>query len=75
MVYKGLSYTAEFVPDTQLNYNKFYIGLKMNERSKTIQFWSLNKSQQTKIKVTQTKKDSQVSQSGRNNYFRLLQEI
>ena len=34
MVDKLLSYMHEFDPDAELNYNKFYIGLKINSRSK-----------------------------------------
>ena len=34
MADKILSYILEFDPDAELNYNKFYIGLKINNRSK-----------------------------------------
>ena len=34
MADKLLSYIHEFDPDAELNYNKFYIGLKINSRSK-----------------------------------------
>jgi hypothetical protein len=61
MADKVLSYIVEFDPDAQLNYNKFYIGLKINGRSKNYAIFRPKKSHiRIEIKVAQTEENDEL---------------
>ena len=61
MADKLLSYVVELDPDAQLNYNKFYIGLKINGRSKNYAIFRPKKSFiGVEIKVAQTEENDEL---------------
>ena len=81
MADKLLSYIHEFDPDAELNYNKFYIGLKINSRSKNYAIFRPKKNFiGLEIKMPQTEEnDEMINQaeianldySKRYGYYRL----
>tara|TARA_B100000945_G_scaffold256219_1_gene213620 strand:- start:175 stop:666 length:492 start_codon:yes stop_codon:yes gene_type:complete len=61
MADKLLSYVVELDPDAELNYNKFYIGLKINGRSKNYAIFRPKKSFiSVEIKVAQTEENDEL---------------
>ena len=58
---KLLSYIHEFDPDAELNYNKFYIGLKINSRSKNYAIFLPKKNFiGLEIKMPQTEENDEI---------------
>ena len=76
-----LSYIHEFDPDAELNYNKFYIGLKINSRSKNYAIFRPKKNFiGLEIKMPQTEENDEIinqaeianlDYSKRYGYYRL----
>ena len=61
MADKLLSYIHEFDPDAELNYNKFYIGLKINSRSKNYAIFRPKKNFiGLEIKMPQTEENDEI---------------
>ena len=81
MADKLLSYIHEFDPDAELNYNKFYIGLKINSRSKNYAIFRPKKNFiGLEIKMPQTEENDEIinqaeianlDYSKRYGYYRL----
>ncbi len=81
MADKLLSYIKEFDPDAELNYNKFYIGLKINSRSKNYAIFRPKKNFiGLEIKMPQTEENDEIinqaeianlDYSKRYGYYRL----
>ena len=81
MADKLLSYIHEFDPDAELNYNKFYIGLKINGRSKNYAIFRPKKNFiGLEIKMPQTEENDEIinqaeianlDYSKRYGYYRL----
>ena len=81
MADKLLSYIKDFDPDAELNYNKFYIGLKINSRSKNYAIFRPKKNFiGLEIKMPQTEENDEIinqaeianlDYSKRYGYYRL----
>ena len=81
MADKLLAYIKEFDPDAELNYNKFYIGLKINSRSKNYAIFRPKKNFiGLEIKMPQTEENDEIinqaeianlDYSKRYGYYRL----